>query len=146
MNRRLGVHALLRTNVPKSGIARGIIECLGVGVRTRVVADEMEMVPARCRDAERLLHQAIRLVAVSVRALLLWHLDIRVASTSTFWSLASSYCCRGCCCQRRGEATAATLALHLSVGQETTGYPAGTPRFSVRPPPHACLSLVPHKD
>lgn len=90
-------------------------------------------------DAERLLHQAVLLVPVPIGALA-FHFLVLVAAASTVWSLACSPS------RRVGELSSATLALHLSIGEEAARHSAGAPRLPIRPAPHAGLSLIPHED
>ena len=104
-------------------------------IGARVVADEMQMLSTRGGDAERLLHQTIRLVTIAV-----WPLALRVSGGRPVWRLAARSL--GCWL---AEVAATALALHLPVGQETARHTTRTPRFAVCPAPHACLSFVPDK-
>lgn len=76
--------------MPQSGIVRWIVERLGIRMRARVVADEMKVVSTRRCDAEGLFHQAIRLIPITIRTVLLGHLKVRVATTRAFRRFASS--------------------------------------------------------
>lgn len=60
------VHALLWSNVPEIWVTGGVVQPLRVGMRARVIANEMKVVPRRRGDAERLLHQTIRLVPIPI--------------------------------------------------------------------------------
>jgi hypothetical protein len=139
VDRRLWVHAFDRYNVTQLRVRRGLWQLRRVGMGPRVVGDEVEMLAGRGGDAERLLHQAVLLVAVPVGPVAL-HLLVLIAAPSAVWSLA------GPSTRRVGELAAATLALHLSICEKASGHSAGTPRLPIRPPPHAGLSLIPHED
>lgn len=80
-------------------------------------------------DGERLLHQPVRFVSVSVRA------AIRVAFDAVNAVTVGVFV----------EAAASTFALHLTICEEASGHSAGAPRFAVRPSAHARLALVPHE-
>ena len=81
-------------------------------------------------DREGLLHQPVGLVAIAVRA------TIRVILSAL----------HAVSVRVLVEATAATLSLHLTVGEEAPRYSTGTPRLAIRPSSHASLSFVPHED
>lgn len=95
----------------------------------------MEVLALRGGDAEGLLHEAVGLVPVPVG---LTVVVVLVAAAARVWCLAGA--------PPRCAEAAAALALHLPVGEEAARYPAGTPRFAVRPPAHAGFPLVPNKD
>ena len=90
-------------------------------MRSGVVADQMEVLAGRGSNAERLLHQSIWLVSVSVRSLSI-HILILVTASSTIGRFPSNSSCWWW-----NELASSSLALHLSVSQETTGNSACTP-------------------
>lgn len=90
MDGRLWIHALLWTDMPQSWIAGWVVEILRGRRGAGVVADEMKVISTRGCDAKRLLHQAIGLVPVAVRAVFLRHVEIRITTTSALGRLASS--------------------------------------------------------
>jgi hypothetical protein len=96
------------------------------------------------RDAEGLLQQPVRFVAVAVGAFV--QVLIAVAGLLSVDALRArtGRPLGGGCCGRLREAAA--LSFHFSVCQEAAGNAAGAPRFSIGPPPHAGLSLVPDED
>ncbi len=118
VHRRLGVHALDRHNVSQRGIRRRLGE---LGRVARVVADEVEMLAIRGGDAERLLHQAVGLVSVSVGSFAV-HVLVLVAAPSAVGGLA-----HGAPRGSGNELAPSALALHLAVGQEAARDAAGTP-------------------
>lgn len=128
VHRRLGVHALLGPDVTQLGVVGWLLQTLRGAGRAGKVADQVQVLARRCRDAERLLDQAIGLVAVAVGAVVRGVVVL----------------CRGCL--GGAEGAAAALALHLAVRQEAARHAAGAPRLAVRPSSHARLALVPHKD
>lgn len=67
-----GIHVFRRADVAELSIVGGLRQIVGVGAR--IVADEVEMLSARGGDAEGLLHEAIRLVAIAI-----WAFAVRVA-------------------------------------------------------------------
>lgn len=136
MDRRLGIHPFDWYDVTQLGVCRGLWQLGRVGMRPRVVRDEVEMLARGSRDAERLLHQAVLLVAVSIWAITI-HLLVLVAAPPAVWRLA--------CPSSVVELAATTLAFHLSVGEEAAGHPAGAPRLAIGPAPHAGLSLIPYE-
>jgi hypothetical protein len=87
-------------------------------VRASVIADEVEVLSTGCGDAERLLHETVGLVAVSIRTL------VRVTIVGAIWSLAARSF--RCLCWRC-ETIPASLAFHFPVRQETPRHSAGTP-------------------
>lgn len=129
---RFGVHALLGTDVAKAWILRRLHEDVRGGTGACVVADEVEVLALGGGDAERLLHQAVGLVAVSV-----WSILVGAVFGAAVRLVARLL---------RGKAVSSTLALHLAVGQEAPRHSACAPRFPVRPPAHAGFPLVPDED
>ncbi len=106
------IHALLRANVPQVGVTAGIVQPMGVGMRAGVVTDQVEVVPGRGGDAERLLHQAIGFVPIPVRTFFAAaELEIRITPSSALRRFPRS---RGR--QRRRKATPAAFPFHFPVG------------------------------
>lgn len=107
---RLGVHALLGTNVTQLRIGGRLLQVLRNGCGAGKVADEMQVLASGGGDAERLLDQAIRLVAVTIRTI--------IRSIVFFGSrrLGSS-----------AEGASAALAFHLAVCEETARYTTRAP-------------------
>jgi hypothetical protein len=64
------IEALLRTHAAQGWVGGRLQEVGGVGMRPRVIADEMQMLAGRGGDTERLFHQAIRLIPVPVRPII----------------------------------------------------------------------------
>lgn len=63
--------------MPQRRIAGGDVKVLRARMSAGVIADEMEMVSTRGGDAEGLLQQSIGLIAITIRAVLVWrHLEI----------------------------------------------------------------------
>jgi len=86
-------------------------------------------------DAERLLHQAVCLVSVSLRLSIVL---ILVATASRVWSFTTT--------SSVGVEASAALALHLTVCEEASRNPTGTPRLAIRPSSHAGFPLIPDKN
>ena len=103
-------------------------------MRLGEVRDEVEVLAVGRRDAERLLHQPVRLVPVPVRLAVV---VVLVAAAARLGRLARALA--------RAAEAATALPFHLAVRQEASGHPACAPRLAVRPPPHARLPLVPHE-
>lgn len=82
-----------------------------------IIANQMKMLSGRCRYAERLLHQTIGLVAISIWSFFATFPLVFIAPLA-LGSLASSCCCR---------MSATSLAFHLAVCQKAARYPARTP-------------------
>ena len=122
MNGGFRVHAFDGDNVSKGRIGRGLWELRRIWIWSRVVADQMEMLASRGGDAERLLHQPVRLVSVPVRSITI-HLLILVASSST--------AVRGLASHPPGrwwdKLAPSSLALHLSIREKAAGNPACAP-------------------
>lgn len=139
---RLGVHALDGHDVAQRGVVGGLHEVLPVG-GSGVVADEVQVLAVGGGDAEGLLHEAVRLVAVAGWLLghAAHHLGILVAASPTVGRLA-----RDASRLRLPVVASAPLALHLAVGEEAARDPARAPRLAIGPPPHAGLAFIPHKD
>lgn len=78
-------------------------------------------------DGERLLHQAVRLVAIAVWA------TVRV----TLLVL------RAVAGRVLVETAAATLALHFAVSKKAARHSTCAPRFAVRPASHTSFALIP---
>lgn len=116
----LWIEALLRAHVAQGRIAGGLEEARGVGVRPRVIADEMQVLPGRGRDAEGLLHQAVGLVPVAIRAVVRTLSPVLVAATRRVGRLPRALRLR----RHRG---AAPLALHLTIREKTARDAAGAP-------------------
>jgi len=91
----------------------------------------MQMLAVVCGDGERLLHEAVRFVAVAIGS------AIGVLVVGGLSSIAAGILVE--------TASATSLAFHLAVGQETSRDTAGTPRFAVGPSAHACLAFIPDK-
>lgn len=87
------------------------------------------MLTDRGADAERLLHEAVRLVTVAIRAVITFR-ALSLDSGRT-WST---------------PAGTTTLSFHLSICQKAARDAAGAPRLSICPSAHTCLALVPDKD
>lgn len=130
---RLGVHALDGDDASQRGIRSWLGKVGLTGLRSGVVRDEVEVLAGRSGDAERLLHQTVGLVSVSLGLAVVL---VLVATASRVGRLASVPSAR--------EATS-SLALHFPVGQEAARHSAGAPRLAVGPSSHAGLSLIPHK-
>lgn len=139
MDGGLWIHPSDGYNVTQLGIRRRLREFWRVGVRSSVVGDEVEVLAGRGGDAERLLHQAVQLVSVAIRTIAI-HLLVLITPPSAVWCLSRSPC------WRRRELSSPALALHLAVGEKAARDSAGTPRFPIRPPPHAGFPLVPDED
>jgi hypothetical protein len=110
VNGRLGVHALLRADVTQLGVAGRLLQVLRDGRGAGEVADEMQVLAVGRCDAERLLDQAVGLVAVAVRAF--------VRGVVIFGS------------RRLGsgaEGAATALALHLAVCEEAARHATRAP-------------------
>jgi hypothetical protein len=137
VDRRVWIHPFDGYDMAQLGIRRGLWQLGRVGMGPRVVGDEVEMLARRGGDAERLLHQAVLLVAVPIWAVAI-HLLVLVAAPPAVRRLA--------CPSSVVELASATLALHFSVCEEAAGHSAGAPRLAIRPAPHAGLSLIPHED
>jgi hypothetical protein len=137
VDRRLWIHPFDGYDMSQLGIGCGLWQLGRVGMGPRVVGDKVEVLASRGGDAERLLHQTVLLVAVPIRTVAV-HLLVLVAAPSAVRRLA--------CPPSVVELAAATLALHLSVGEEAARHPAGAPRLAIRPSPHAGLALIPHED
>lgn len=86
----------------KTWVLRRLHENVGGGTGPRVVADQVEVLALGGGDAERLLHEAVGLVTVSV-----WSILVGTV-LGTVVGLAARLLC--------GEAVSTTLALHLAVG------------------------------
>lgn len=82
-------------------------------------------------NGERLLHQAVRLVAVTVRPAVG---VLLVAGLSGFSAGVLV------------EAAASPLALHLAVGEKAARNTAGTPGFAICPSAHAGFALIPDEN
>lgn len=95
----------------------------------------MQVLPGRSSDAEGLLHEPIRFVSVPIRLSLVMVLVATAARVGGFTSTSPA-----------APKTASSLALHLPIGEETTGDAAGTPRFPVGPSPHSRFPLVPNEN
>ena len=106
-------------------------------MRSRVVADQMQVVARGCCDAEGLLHESVRLVSITIVSIVTSHLKIRVAATSTIRCLSSS-----CCCEWGRESVASPFALHFAICEEASRDSAGAPRFAICPSPHPCFSPI----
>lgn len=83
------------------------------------------------RDGERLLHEAVGLVTVAIGS------TVRVLVVRCLSGIAAGILVEA--------ARATSLALHLTVGQETSRYTTGAPGFAVSPSAHARLALIPDK-
>jgi hypothetical protein len=70
--------------VSESGIVGGLGEIGLAMLRSRVVGDEVEVLARRRGDAERLLHEAVCLVAVALRLVVV---VVLVASPTRLWGL-----------------------------------------------------------
>ena len=119
------VHALLWPNVPELRVGRRAVQLLGGRVSARIIADEVQMVPRRGSDAERLLYQAVWLIPVPIRSLLSSLVDVGLTAMRALW-------CPPCTRQGRYRrcitmSSAPTLALHFSIRQKAAGDPAGAP-------------------
>jgi hypothetical protein len=129
---RVRVHALDRSEVAQVGIGGGLLEIWLTRGRARVVRNEVQMLAGRSGDAERLLHEPVGLIPVPLRLAVI---VILVTVTAVF-RLGAPF----------GVAeAAATLSLHLTVGQKAAGHAAGAPRLAVRPTAHARFPLVPNE-
>ena len=82
-------------------------------------------------DGERLLHEAVGLVTVAIGS------TVRVLVVGSLGGIAAGILVEA--------ARATSLALHLTVGQETSRYTTGAPGFAVSPSAHARLALIPDK-
>ena len=92
-----------------------------------------------CGNAERLLHQAIRLVPIAIRAFAI-HVGIFIARSITIRRLPTHSS------GHRHKVSTASLALHFSICQETPADSTRTPAPSVGPASHARFSFIPHED
>lgn len=92
MNGRFRIHAFLGTDMPQSRITGWVVKVLRIGVGSGAVADEVKVISAGGCDAERLLHQAIGLIPITIRTIFLRHLEVRVATTSALRCFTSSWC------------------------------------------------------
>lgn len=91
----------------------------------------MEVLAVVGSDGERLLHEAVRLVAVAIGS------AVRVLVVGCLGGIAAGILVEA--------ARATSLALHLTVGQETSRDTAGAPGLAVSPSAHARLALIPDK-
>lgn len=128
VNGRLGVHALLWPDMPELRVGRRRHEAVGVG--TREVADEMEVLVVVGGNGERLFHQAVGFVSISIRS------AIRVCLVASHAIAVRALL----------HPSTAPLALHFTVGEEAAGHAACAPRLTICPSSHTRLSLVPHED
>jgi hypothetical protein len=110
---RFRVHSFCRANSSQVGVCRRLLQAWRVGMRAGVITDEVEMLSVRGRDAKRLFHQPIWLIPVAVRPFFGVHFAVIATISSTVRSLSSSRC------DWWRKPAAASLALHLSVGQKT---------------------------
>lgn len=104
VHRGLRIHALLRSDVAQLRIVGWLLQVLRDGRGAGKVADQVQVLASRGGDAERLLHEAVGLVAIAVRSIIgrLVLAALEPVSVSPGGR----------------EAAAATLALHLTVSQE----------------------------
>lgn len=86
-------------------------------------------------DAERLLHETVWLVTVSI-----WTLAFRVTIRGALGRLAARPLDK-----RWRWCSAASLSFHFAICQEAARHATSTPGFSICPPPHACLALIPYE-
>lgn len=117
---RLRIKALLRADLAQRRVGSWLLQICRRRMRSRVVTDQVQMLTSRGGDAERLLHQAIRLISIPIWALIRSVASILIA-TPAFWSFASP---------RYGavrHAATSSLALHLSIRQKAAGYSTGAP-------------------
>ena len=121
VNSRLRVHSLYWNDVSKCGISCRLRQLRLIGVRSGIVADEMEVLAAGGGDTERLLHESVWFVSVSVGSFTIQIL-ILIASSSAIWCLS-----RNPPGWWRYELTSSSLALHFSIGKKASRNSAGTP-------------------
>ncbi len=91
VNSGFRIHALLRSDLAQSWIAGWTDEPLRILMWPRVVADKVEVISCWRCDTERLLHQSVRFVAITILIIFpTSHLQIRVATASTLRRFPSS--------------------------------------------------------
>ena len=139
---RLGIHSLLRADVLEGWICGGLLKRRSGGLGPGVVTDEMEMAAIRGGDTERLLHEAVGLVAVAIRTVGAVLVGLAVLTTVRRVGTVGSIALLAL---RWSKAAAAALALHLAVGEKAARDSAGTPRLAVSPPTHARFAFIPYK-
>lgn len=137
---RLRVQAFLGPHVSQGGIRRGLREADRRWMCARVVTDQVQMLARGRGDAERLLHEPVRLVAVAIRTIVHRLAAIVVAASCTVRGLSRPWS------NRMQYTAASTLALHLTISQKASRHATCAPRLSIRPPPHSGFPLVPNKD
>ena len=109
-------------------------------MRASIITDEMEVLSVGGCDAERLLHEPVWLVSVTIRSFFGVHIAIVSTISATVRSLSSSGGDWWC------KPASAPLALHFSVRQETARDSTCTPALAICPSSHASFPLVPDKD
>ena len=112
-------------------------------VSAGAVTDQMQMLAGRGGDAERLFHQAVRLISTTVRTVVR-HVHVRVAPSGAVRRPAGPGPGSGGGGGHGGGGASSTF--HLTVGQEAPGDPAGAPGLAVGPTSHTSLSFVPDED
>lgn len=91
------------------------------------------MLTRRGGDGEGLLHESIRLVAITIRAVFALVLTV-LSILLVAWV------------ERCRETVSASLTFHLAISQEAARDTTCTPRLAVGPSPHPCLTLIPDED
>ena len=130
---RFGVHPMSRLEMTQARILSWLFQLVLYLSVAREIADQVEMLPSRGRDAERLFHQAVRLVTIPIWLLIVVLTVVTVPTTVR--------CPAGS--RRKSPASATAFSFHLSICEETPGHSGRTPRLAISPPPHAGFSLVP---
>jgi hypothetical protein len=113
---RLRVHSLDRDNASQGRVVGRLLELRLARLRTRVIGDEMKVLATGGGDAERLLHETVCLIAVSLGLSIIL---ILVTTASRVWSFTTT--------SSVGREASASLALHLAVRQEASGNSTGAP-------------------
>lgn len=126
VNSRFRVHSSFGSNMSQLRVV-GRLRQVVRSLRSRKIADQVQVLSTAGSDGEGLLHQAIRLVPVAV-----WSAVLVCLSSAYAISVRSFV-----------KTPAASLAFHLAVCQEAARDTARAPRLAVRPSSHSSFSLIP---
>ena len=69
IDRGLGIKTFLGPNMPESWVGCGLLKVGGGWVRARIVTDQVQVLPGRGGDTERLLHEAVGFISIPIRTL-----------------------------------------------------------------------------